>query len=272
MDLKKPMNPQNAPQGQWQQGMQAPYPGQQPLTGQYQGQQYGQYPGQQPWQQGMPVSYAAPRVGFIDAIKTCWIKKFFTFSGRASRSELLFFILSTFVLVALVEVVPPLRALFPFREKLLFVLCLIPSFAVQTRRLHDRNMSGWWQIVLLPFYLLSVFGVKPTDELILILAIPAFIALVIQFIMFFLRGKDAPNRFDEGRAPLPQQFAQMQPYPQQYPAYGAAPAQGTSYPGQQPMPQPWQQGAMPPQGMQPIPPAAPQPAQQLPAQSPSQPQ
>ena len=58
----------------------------------------------------------------------------------------------------------------------------IPGIMVAIRRLHDRNMSGWW---LLGFVVLS---------LIPLLGIFASIAMLV---IFFLPGTNGPNRFGD---------------------------------------------------------------------------
>lgn len=63
----------------------------------------------------------------------------------------------------------------------LFVLALlIPSIAVQVRRLHDQNISGWW---LLGIYIASAIPVV------------GFIASVALLVFMCLPGKRGPNRF-----------------------------------------------------------------------------
>ena len=56
----------------------------------------------------------------------------------------------------------------------------IPSLAVTVRRLHDRDMSGWWYLGL------AVAGVIP------LIGLLASIAL---FVLMVLPGTDGPNRF-----------------------------------------------------------------------------
>ena len=244
---QNPMNPQNVPQGQWQQ---------QPFPGQYPGQ-----PAQQQWQQGaMPpqgmqlapqwaASWAARPVGFGEAVATC-LKKYFVFSGRASRSEYWFFVLFQFLVgvgIGLVMlVVPPLEVLTVIVELAFF----IPNLAAGARRLHDTGKSGWWQLFPLATVPVGILTI-PLYGLGLLVLLASGVFMIY---LFAVRGQDAPNRFDAAGAPQPQQFAQAQAYPQQYPVYGAAPAQGAPYPGQQqPMPQQWPQGGVPQQGMPPVP-------------------
>nr|WP_298929313.1 DUF805 domain-containing protein [uncultured Erythrobacter sp.] len=63
---------------------------------------------------------------------------------------------------------------------LYFLAVLIPSIAVVVRRLHDRDMSGWWYLGFIVASLLPFVG---------ILASIGFIVLM------FLPGTDGPNRF-----------------------------------------------------------------------------
>ena len=85
------------------------------------------------------------------SIKTCF-NKYADFSGRALRSEFWFFCLFTFlggIITVIIDVIilgysvesyGPINLIFS-------VGVLLPSFAVTTRRLHDINRSGWWQLL-----------------------------------------------------------------------------------------------------------------------------
>ena len=120
---------------------------------------------------------------FINSIKTCY-KKYFTFSGRASRSEFwwwqLYLLITYLVIVAIMSVFGFLvmsytwnphhyvGLLIPWIINIICLSLLLPTLAVSIRRLHDSNKSGWWfflgfipivgQIILLVFYL------KKSDE------------------------------------------------------------------------------------------------------------
>jgi uncharacterized membrane protein YhaH (DUF805 family) len=108
-------------------------------------------------------------VGFGDAIRTC-LRKYVTFSGRASRPEYWWFVLFTFLGSAaagildaglfgtgrvetgpgtfVVESEGPISGLFS-----LFVL--LPSFSAGWRRMHDTGRSG----VYLLYPVLVIFGI-----------------------------------------------------------------------------------------------------------------
>ncbi len=79
---------------------------------------------------------------FSESIKTVF-SKYADFNGRASRSELwwwvLFIFLGSLVLGFISDI---LSGLFSLGT-------LIPSIAVTARRLHDIDKSGWWQLVCL---------------------------------------------------------------------------------------------------------------------------
>jgi len=151
-------------------------------------------------------------MGPIAALKTVLIKKYATFSGRASRSEYwwvvafnflftwaLFYLLLTAVAAAHTPV-PPKNFVVSNLEILLagvglcWLALILPSIAVTVRRLHDRNLSGWW---ILGYLILST----------LLIIIPllggAIINLVLSIIAIVImatKGDPGPNRF--GQDPL----------------------------------------------------------------------
>jgi len=81
-------------------------------------------------------------VNFQESVKTCFTK-YADFNGRASRSEYWWFFL--FVILASVA-----TSLFSsILSGLISLATLLPSIAAATRRLHDTNRSGWWQLIVL---------------------------------------------------------------------------------------------------------------------------
>ena len=88
---------------------------------------------------------------FGSSISICF-KKYFDFKGRATRSEYWYFILFYSIVSFIISIgtisIPELSIV----TFLFYLLTLFPLIAVTTRRLHDRNRSGWWQLMgLLPF-------------------------------------------------------------------------------------------------------------------------
>jgi uncharacterized membrane protein YhaH (DUF805 family) len=125
------------------------------------------------------------------------LRRYADFRGRSRRREywlfILFNVLMGVALVLLGAILTggfggydgtgdaPAIAILGFAPFILFYLAvLVPSIAVQVRRLHDRGWSGWW---LLGFYLLSwvpVLGLILSIGLIVVMCLP---------------GTAGPNRF-----------------------------------------------------------------------------
>ena len=82
---------------------------------------------------------------FIESIQTCF-QKYANFEGTARRSEYWWFFL--FLVIAsmiLGQISTTLSIVFSLAT-------LLPSIAVATRRLHDTDRSGWWQLIsFVPF-------------------------------------------------------------------------------------------------------------------------
>lgn len=79
---------------------------------------------------------------FQESIKVCFTK-YADFNGTASRSEYWWFVL--FIVVASMV----LSMLGSILSGLFALGTLIPSIAAATRRLHDTQRSGWWQLIVL---------------------------------------------------------------------------------------------------------------------------
>lgn len=146
----------------------------------------------------------SPSRGFVDAISIC-LKKYATFTGRASRSEYWYFILFT-VLVGLVsaaldsilyrtEEYEPINAIAS-------LVILLPTLAVSCRRLHDVNRSGWWIGAFWIAWLVIVLILLVSDpnrslaELIYVLfGLGALVYAVIVLIFFCSKGNLKKNQF-----------------------------------------------------------------------------
>ena len=88
---------------------------------------------------------------FQTSIKTCF-NKYADFSGRALRSEFWFFFLFSIIAGIATTIIDVMILGYSIESygpiNLLFTVALIlPAIAVTTRRLHDINKSGWWQLI-----------------------------------------------------------------------------------------------------------------------------
>ena len=77
---------------------------------------------------------------FQESIRVCF-SKYADFNGRAERSEYWWFIL--FIVIASLAISMVSSVL----SGLFSLGTLLPSISAATRRLHDTNRSGWWQLI-----------------------------------------------------------------------------------------------------------------------------
>ena len=87
---------------------------------------------------------------FKKSIEVCF-NKFANFEGRASKSEFWWFQLF-YVIVLIIGMI--LDSLLGYTELFYwvgYIICLLPALAVGSRRLHDTNRTGWWQLLYLTF-------------------------------------------------------------------------------------------------------------------------
>ena len=143
-----------------------------------------------------------PMVGFGEAISRGF-SNYFTFAGRARRSEYWFWVLFT----SLVQVIPLIGGL-------IGLAVLIPSLAVTSRRLHDIGKSGWYQLLFFAasavawtgFVLFLILGFGALEEenrlpakflfsLSTVAAVVAIAVIVILVIWFVRKGDEGPNKY-----------------------------------------------------------------------------
>ena len=129
-------------------------------------------------------------MGFTEAVRTVLTKKYATFSGRASRSEYWWFQLFYWIALVVVGILTvALSAVFNANETSLFIFIpigllvlalLLPVIALQVRRFHDRDMSGWWYLGAV------IVGNVPFVGILVWIAV---------FVISCLKGTDGSNRF-----------------------------------------------------------------------------
>lgn len=112
---------------------------------------------------------------FQTAVKTCFAN-YVTFRGRAARSEYWYFVLFLMIAGAVTGVLDatllPGSQLSPLNS-IFSLVTFLPSLAVTSRRLHDLDKSGWWQLLW---------------------AIP-IIGWIVLIVWLAQRGTPGPNRF-----------------------------------------------------------------------------
>lgn len=119
-----------------------------------------------------------------EAVSTCW-KKYGDFDGRAQRPEFWWWILfvtllqiAASIILTVLLVVFQNAGFLQWLGVLIFMIVvlavILPSIAVSVRRLHDRDLSGWW-------YLL---GFVP-------------VASIVLLVWYVLPGTPGPNRYGD---------------------------------------------------------------------------
>jgi uncharacterized membrane protein YhaH (DUF805 family) len=110
-------------------------------------------------------------MNFQQAIQSGF-SNYVNFSGRAARSEdwfwIVFYLLAVVVTLAIDTMIG-----FRLTLSIFAIAVLLPTIAVQVRRLHDLDRTGWW--ILLHF-------------------VPLVGAIVL-IIWYCMRGTEGPNRF-----------------------------------------------------------------------------
>ncbi len=158
---------------------------------------------------------------FGDAVKSGF-KKYFDFSGRASRSEFWYWTLFTVILILfgfMLDIAfgwgnKPLEGSGPL-VTLAYVGTIIPTYAAMVRRLHDTNRSAWWiggaalgWVLLVGMLLLiAQSGGRETESLSVFTGIAALILIGVSTtttVFLCFRGTRGSNRFgllesDSGR-------------------------------------------------------------------------
>ena len=74
------------------------------------------------------------------------LKKYAVFSGRARRKEYWMFLLFNIIITVAVVFIADFFT-FPRIIAIYALGLMIPTIAVQVRRLHDTGRSGWWSLM-----------------------------------------------------------------------------------------------------------------------------
>ena len=96
------------------------------------------------------------------------------FSGRACRSEFWYFVLVTFLVSMIIQIIEIATGMVDIESAEMGILSIIftlfifvPSISVTARRLQDRGWSGWWQLLYLTIVgilIIIVLNILPAKE------------------------------------------------------------------------------------------------------------
>lgn len=84
------------------------------------------------------------------------LKKYTVFGGRARRAEFWMYTLISAIISAVLSLIDLALGLTNVLSSIYGLAVLIPGIAVATRRLHDTNRSGWWQLIAF-----TIIGIIP---------------------------------------------------------------------------------------------------------------
>ena len=92
-------------------------------------------------------------------------QKYGQFSGRATRAEYWWFYLVTVAVSLLLAIIDSVFSIpFTLLSTIYFFASLIPSLAIQVRRLHDVDKSGWYMllnfVIIIGWIWLLVLNIK----------------------------------------------------------------------------------------------------------------
>jgi uncharacterized membrane protein YhaH (DUF805 family) len=85
-------------------------------------------------------------MSFIDAVESAF-SKYVTVSGRASRSEYWWFVAFCMAISLIAGVIEGINGS-SFPSLVITLVTFIPGITVGVRRLHDKDRSGWWLLIV----------------------------------------------------------------------------------------------------------------------------
>jgi uncharacterized membrane protein YhaH (DUF805 family) len=132
-------------------------------------------------------------MGFTESVRTVLTQKYATFSGRASRSECWWFQLFYWLVLIGLGILAALAAGSDGQDGpsslliaigviagLFALAMLLPQMSLTVRRFHDRNISGWWYLVIFIANFIPYLNV---------------VAGLAGLVITVLKGTEGPNKF-----------------------------------------------------------------------------
>jgi uncharacterized membrane protein YhaH (DUF805 family) len=130
---------------------------------------------------------------FFQLIIDCFTKKYFQLKNRASRKEYCAFIFFSVVCDL------SIKTLFFFSytgfiavSLLYLIFIFIPALTITVRRLHDLNLSGYWNFIIIP-----ISCCLTIDKYKNIPLIAGSILILFTLSLIFIKGTPTTNRYGE---------------------------------------------------------------------------
>ena len=140
-----------------------------------------------------------PKISFFKALELCY-RRTPDFKGRSRRSEFWWWILFTSILNILLSFLSGFLSIIGI---LISLLLLIPTISVTTRRLHDINLSGWWQAPIRSLGIIGFFSPLPalsSPGLLFFVLMSMILGCLGIFIYWTAKdGDKGPNNYGDSR-------------------------------------------------------------------------
>ncbi len=84
-----------------------------------------------------------------------------------------------------------------------FLALLSPSLAVASRRLHDINKTGWWQLILFPVYMIQVSeflapgSTQDPNSIIGLFGLVGFVGVIILIVFWCKPSIKSENKYGD---------------------------------------------------------------------------
>ena len=90
------------------------------------------------------------------------------FTGRTGRSEFWYFVLAYFIIYVVLAILESLVGMTGILTGIFGLAMLLPTLAVEFRRLHDTGRTAWWLLIafipIVGLIVLIYFFAQPTKE------------------------------------------------------------------------------------------------------------
>lgn len=107
------------------------------------------------------------KMNLVNAFKRVVFENYANFNDRASRAEYWWYVLASILVGFITGFIDGFFGL-NILNLLASLVLLVPGLAAATRRLHDTNRSGWWQLLTLTIIgiiPLIIWLVAPSDQI-----------------------------------------------------------------------------------------------------------